>query len=315
MLTIYSSPLQGYTDHVWRRLHHNLVGGVAAYITPFLRLEGGQIRPRDIRDVAPENNQGVPVIPQVIVANREEFCRITDHLLRCGYDRADINLGCSFPMQTKLFRGAGMLPYPTRVEELMNEVAARSAELKCSVKLRLGMDRPDECLTLLPIINDAPLVHVAVHARTGRMLFRGLPDKENFARFAEGCRHPLFYNGDMNCPEDIRQLEVEYPQLKGVLVGRGLLARPTLGVEYTEGKEFSEYDRLKLTLKIHDEVYTYAKAHLQGGAQMLTRMQSYWEYLLPVLPRKTYKKIMKSASLITYDEALNDVIRYVESVR
>ena len=40
MIPIHFAPLQGYTDDIYRRLHHQLIGGVNTYYTPFLRMEG-----------------------------------------------------------------------------------------------------------------------------------------------------------------------------------------------------------------------------------------------------------------------------------
>ena len=65
-MLLHFAPLQGYTDDAYRRFHHQLMGGVATYTTPFLRVEGGGVRSKDLRDVAPEHNQGVPVVPQII---------------------------------------------------------------------------------------------------------------------------------------------------------------------------------------------------------------------------------------------------------
>ena len=53
MKPLHFAPLQGYTDDVYRRLHHRLVGGIAAYYTPFVRWEHGGVRSKDLRDIAP----------------------------------------------------------------------------------------------------------------------------------------------------------------------------------------------------------------------------------------------------------------------
>ena len=54
MLPLYFAPLQGFTEDTYRRIHHELVGGITAYYTPFLRLEHKGIRTKDARDVRPE---------------------------------------------------------------------------------------------------------------------------------------------------------------------------------------------------------------------------------------------------------------------
>ena len=50
MLPLYFAPLQGFTEDTYRRIHHELVGGITAYYTPFLRLEHKGIRTKDARD-------------------------------------------------------------------------------------------------------------------------------------------------------------------------------------------------------------------------------------------------------------------------
>ena len=97
MKLLHFAPLQGYTDDVYRRLHHRLVGGIAAYYKPFVRWEHCGVRSKDLRDIAPEHNEGVPVVPQVIAADADELARLVDVIAPLGYRRIDLNMGCPFP--------------------------------------------------------------------------------------------------------------------------------------------------------------------------------------------------------------------------
>ena len=58
------APLQGYTDAVYRRAHWECVGGVDEYYTPFVRIEKGEVRKKDLRDTDPAANEAVPTVPQ-----------------------------------------------------------------------------------------------------------------------------------------------------------------------------------------------------------------------------------------------------------
>lgn len=47
------APLQGLTEVAWRREHFRLFGegqGEVGYFTPFIRVEKGEVRARDLRD-------------------------------------------------------------------------------------------------------------------------------------------------------------------------------------------------------------------------------------------------------------------------
>ena len=195
------APLQGYTDSAYRRAHHECVGGVDEYYTPFVRIEGGEVRKKDLRDTDPEANDGVPTVPQVIAKDGDEFARLCDALQEQGWGRIDLNMGCPFPMQVKAGRGSGLLQHPDHIEEIQREMLRRP-EVLFSVKMRLGQESMDEGLALMPIVNDMPLVHVTLHPRLGRQQYKGVADREAFSRFYELCRHPLVYNGDIATMED-----------------------------------------------------------------------------------------------------------------
>lgn len=55
-MKIYSAPLQGFTEAVWRNIHSEIFGGTDAYFTPFIRFEYNEIRNKDIRDIERKNN-------------------------------------------------------------------------------------------------------------------------------------------------------------------------------------------------------------------------------------------------------------------
>ena len=113
-LLVYFAPLQGYTDVVYRKAHAALFGGIAAYYTPFVRIEKGDFRRKDLRDIDFENNRGVPVVPQAIASESDELRRIVDCMASLGYTRVDINLGCPFPILAYRHKGSGIFRSLTR---------------------------------------------------------------------------------------------------------------------------------------------------------------------------------------------------------
>lgn len=226
-LSIFCAPLQGVTDARFRRQHYLLHGGVDCYFTPFLRWERQGVRPKDRRDVLPTANQGVPVVPQVIAANRDEFCHLCDFLQKLGWTAIDLNMGCPFPMQTGHGRGAGLLLHPDRVGGILQEMASRP-EVSFSVKMRLGQQSVDEAFSLIPILNATPLHHVTLHPRLGVQQYSGSTDRESFAKFYALIQHPLVYNGDITSANQVYRLEKEFPDLEGVMIGRALVDCPDL---------------------------------------------------------------------------------------
>ncbi|MBQ9545879.1 MAG: tRNA-dihydrouridine synthase family protein [Bacteroidales bacterium] len=297
-MNLFFAPLQGYTHAAYRRLHHEIVGGITAYYTPFIRWEHGVVRNKDLRDVSLESCRGVPTIPQIIARDLDEMRRLCDLLQTMGWQRIDLNLGCPFPMQTGAGRGSGLLPHPDRVWALIEEMRGRR-EVRFSVKMRLGLDTADECLRLLPMLNEAGLSHIVLHPRTGRQQYRGVPNREAFAAFYEGCRLPLVYNGDVATMAQADELCRRFPRLHGVMIGRGLLACPTMHMAGLTDERRKECVRL-----MHERLLSDAVASLNGDQQVLDRMRAFWLYQEPHIERKLYKRIMKAGSLRNYGEAV-----------
>ena len=291
-LYIAFAPLQGYTDAVYRRAHHDCVGGVDEYYTPFVRLEKGEVRKKDLRDTDPANNRGVPAVPQVIAKDADEFARLCDALQGQEWKRIDLNMGCPFPMQVKAGRGSGLLQNPDRVEAIQQEMLRRP-EVTFSVKMRMGQESMEEGLAIMPIVNAMPLLHVTLHPRLGRQQYKGAADRDAFCHFYESSRHPIVYNGDIVTKEEVYELQQRWPNLKGVMLGRGLLARPWM---------LSDNEPHEVIRNMHSIVYRHATELLCGDSQILSRLHAFWEYL--DIPHKQKKAVMKATTLQRYREAV-----------
>lgn len=305
---IHFAPLQGYTDAVYREVHCRVFGGVENYYTPFVRLEKDGFRNKELRDVAPEHNREVPVVPQLIAASPDELRRITLFLKEKGYGRVDINMGCPFPMQARLHRGAGILSYASEATALLDTIH-EFPEISFSVKLRLGWEQADESLSLLAVLNDLPLTHITLHPRVGIQQYKGSVDMDAFSCFYNKCSRPLFYNGDLNTVEDIRSITERYPKLKGVMLGRGLLAHPWLAAEYTTGQILTDAEKRAKLSEFHQLLYELYSLRLEGGDhQILAKLKTLWDYLLPDAEKRLRKKVIKSSNLTAYHSAVKELL-------
>ena len=325
-MQVLFAPLQGYTTGIYRKVHAEIFGGVDAYYAPFLRIENGRPREKDLRDIdggcnlnagkhdsiadSCNLNAGAKTVPQIIANSVNEFKILTDAILQKGFTEIDFNMGCPFPMQVSRHRGAGLLSDVQTVKAIMDEIAKLSAKdsIKFSVKMRLGQNTPDEAFALLPILNDAPLAHITLHPRLGKQQYKGAIDFTAFRRFYEECRHPLVYNGDITSVGQIRKMESGYPKLAGIMIGRGLLTRPSLATEYKAATDIaSEKDLLGKILEMHGRLYEHAHSTYQGDSQILSHIKNFWEYLEPSIPKKPFKKIKKAGNLDEYDAAVQSL--------
>lgn len=304
MKPIYCAPVQGYTDDAYRRIHAEMAGGIDTYFTPFVRIEHGKFRSKDLRDLNPEYNKGINVIPQILCNSAKEFEILTDKITGMGYTGIDINMGCPFTLQTRHGKGAGILQHPDLVAEIMKAVEKRSGTV-FSVKMRLGQECADECLSLIPLLNDTPLSHVTVHPRLGIQQYKGNTDMDTFRRFYEACRHPIVFNGDLHTIEDIQKTEEEFPGLKAVMLGRGILARPSIASEYAEGQEWRGGKRMALIKDMHSKLLEHYSSVIPGEMQLLAKMRTFWDFMETEIGRKQLKKVQKAGNMKNYLKEVN----------
>ena len=306
-MKIYSAPLQGFTEAVWRNVHSAVFGGIDGYFTPFLRYEHGEIRNKDIRDIERKNNPVENLVPQIIAATPEEMRPLMELVANEGYSNVDINMGCSFALQVRKKHGAGLLPHPDMVAALMEETR-RWPGFTFSVKMRLGWESKDEWRALIPILNDTTLSHITMHPRLGIEQYKKAADIDAFSEFFAACKHPVIYNGDITSLADIQHIETLFPELDGVMIGRGLLANPALGLEYSHGCELSTEEMRRLVQSMHDEMLRQLTPRLQGNTQFLTKMKPYWEYLLPDMLKRDKKAILKATTIEKYLSAVSNAL-------
>lgn len=300
MIKVFSAPIQGYTDCTWRNAHSTVfAGSVERYYAPFLRLEKGAFRNKDLRDIAPEENTSYCLVPQAIACPHEQFAIIIDKIASMGYGEIDINMGCPFPPMTKRHCGAGILPYPNEVAAML-AVTKNYPGIKFSIKMRLGLESPDDWQALMPIIGEIKPVHVTMHPRTARQQYGGEIDMAQFQRFYAQATFPVVYNGDLRTAADIDRITSEFPDLRAIMIGRGLLANPALTTT-------QDGNTVKRVIELHNILFDTYKSRLCGDAHLLAKMKSLWEYFLSGAGSpKCRKKILKSTTIGKYVIATDD---------
>ena len=293
------APMQGHTTAAYRHAHCLHAGGVDEYYTPFVRLEHGEPRARDLRDLSPALIDGVPTAVQVIADGADEFARLCDAVQQMGHRRIDLNIGCPFPMQVHAGRGSGLLTHPDRIEAIAREMLRRP-EVLFSVKMRIGQDSTDEGIAALKAVDAMPLRHITIHPRLGRQQYKGVPDMEAFALLLSHCHHPVVYNGDLQSEAAVQAVLVRHPSVAGAMLGRGLLSKPWM---------FTDRHPCDVAQAIHNDIHRHAVNTLCGDSQILSHLHPFWEYLSTPVEHRLIKAVRKSTRLRRYDEAVAAVFR------
>ena len=305
------APMQGLTELMFRRVYHRCFpGAIDMAVSPFLSLTHGNLADacKKIDDVLPDDNSdSLPVIPQILGKEPEEFVALANRLHEVGYDEVNWNIGCPMRRVAAKHRGSGILPYPDEVRQLLDYVVPKLT-LKLSVKMRLGLYSKDEIFDLVPILNQYPLASVTIHPRTGRQQYGGQVDLDTFAQVPPLSVHPVVYNGDICTLADYQRICQRFPSVKDVMIGRGVLFDALLPVRIKEqeGQCFSEVSTTShFILSMLDAIL----ARPVPEASKIRKIKEYWCLLRRSLP------ITEQQSMaVLHAETLSDTLDRIHAL-
>ncbi len=263
-MKIYFAPMEGITDGILRRVHREIFGGVDVYCLPFHKLtQTMSLTAREMRDIDPEENRGLNALPQALTKNPEHLLAWLEYVKGLGYSCADLNLGCPSPTVTKSGKGSAMLRDPGWLLSFMDYVFSRSPATAVSVKTRIGYEDAAEWERILDILAEFSFEHIAIHVRTMKEQYSGASHPEAFrAAVRKGVPCPV-YNGDLRTPQDVSDLLARIPETEAVMIGRGLLADPSLARQLRGGAKAGE-----------EELTAWYTALYEGWEQRFGRVQA-----------------------------------------
>jgi tRNA-dihydrouridine synthase B len=315
MLTIHSSPLQGFTDFRFRNAFQQFFGGIDQYIAPYIRVNGKmEIKSGNERDILPANNSSINLIPQIITKDADEFLFVAQYVQKLGYTELNWNLGCPYPMVAKRGMGSGLLSMPEKINEILTKVFAET-DIKVSVKMRLGYESPQEIFRVLPVLERFRLANITIHPRIGKQLYRGEVDLKAFEECLGQTSHKIFYNGDITSVGKFREMKERFPSINNWMIGRGLIADPFLPSMIKADNPVYPENRYEIFNSFHDALLSSYEEALSGQKHLLMKMYPFWEFFIQSFPlsQKGLKKIKKAQSLSVYREVVKQII-YNEAV-
>lgn len=195
------APLRGVTIRCFREVFAEQLreAGFTEAITPFISALAGcdPLKSDELGGGAPP---GLRLTPQFIGKDPAALRACLTRVREAGYETADLNCGCPFPMVRNKGRGSGILRTPDVLRRMLEVGCEVMGPGRFSIKARLGVDRTDELLALMPMINGFPLRFITVHARTARQMYGGVCDWRAFDAVCAAAKVPIVRNGDIPFP-------------------------------------------------------------------------------------------------------------------
>ena len=271
------APLRGVTVRTFRNLQALWFQPPDRAVAPFIpTFAGAKVKPILLKDIDPELGQALPVVPQVIGKDVGQLRTLLHAFKEMGYTCADLNAGCPYPFVAKKGRGAGLMRDADAFARML-EAGCEELPGGFSVKVRLGMDKPDLLAQRMDLINRFPLREVAIHARTARQMYEGKVLLDAFEQALALCKHPVVYNGDIRTRQDYLLLKARFPGITRWMIGRGLAIDPFL-IGRLRSDDAPERQVARLKGFLDDYVATNTE-ELYGPASVLGRMKELWGYL------------------------------------
>ena len=305
-MKIYFAPLEGITTYIFRNAFNGIYGNVDKYFAPFISpSEKCPMTPKERKDVAPENNAGIYLVPQILTCKSECFIDAARELRAMGYDEVNLNLGCPSGTVCAKGKGAGFLPETLELQRFLDNIYAyaESDNMKISIKTRLGYFNPDEFYDLVDIFNNFPVSELIVHPRIRSDFYKGEPRNEYFKYALERSRIPLVYNGNIfSCKDYSGLTDVFNSDLDPIMLGRGLISDPSLADKLKGSAAETDLAKFK---KLHDTLYHEYQKVMSPDINVLYKMRelwSYWQVLFDGKEREL-KKLLKAKKYEEYEIA------------
>lgn len=306
-MNFYFAPLEGLTGYIYRNAHHTFFNNIDKYFSPFIvASQSRSFKTREINDILPENNQGFVLIPQLLTNHAKDFIHTSKNIKLLGYDEINLNLGCPSGTVVSKHRGSGFLAKKEELNLFLEEIFSQSVT-RISVKTRVGKDQPEEFYDLIEIFNQYPIEELIIHPRIQKDFYQNQPNLKIFDEALTKSKNPVCYNGDIFTVKACKEFAKDFPDVRTLMLGRGLVANPGLVGEIKNNNRLDK----KLLKEFHDKIYSDYKRVLFGDRNILFKMKPIWFYMISVFSdhAKYAKKIKKSESLADYDEAVSSLFR------
>ena len=318
-MELYFAPMEGITGYIFRNAYNEYFGeGVNKYFTPFITpCEKRAVSGRELNDVAPKNNTGLNIVPQVITAKASDFNMVKERLRDIGYTEVNLNLGCPSRTVTSKGRGSGALVDLSSLDRLLEGIFA-DGDNEISIKTRIGVVDAEEFHKIMDIYVKYPIKELTIHPRVTNEMYKGKPHVDIFMQEIERCPFKVCYNGDICSVKDYENIinMTKADNLHAIMIGRGALMRPVIFNEIAEHiggqkakKTSCSMEQNALPDSVNDRILDmmlklrkdYSEI-FSGQRPVLYKLKEIWSYLrVNFEDDKLIKKLLKSNSIEEFE--------------
>lgn len=304
----YFAPMEGITDSIYRRVHHQYFPGIDRYYMPFFSPTMHRCLTRkEDRELPIADSVSFTAIPQVLTKNPEDFLWAAQQCADRGYSEVNLNVGCPSGTVVAKGKGAGMLADPESLDRFLEHIFSKTP-IPVSVKTRVGLKEDEEFPHLLDIFNKFPICELIIHPRVRTDFYQPPLRLSSFSYALENSKLPLCYNGDIDSMKTLKETQLRFPQVDAFMIGRGLIGDP--GMLTPDGTN------VKVLEQFHAHLLEEYSVCFGSARNAMFRMKENWHYLRDHFKDgdKLFKSLRKTTDLEEFQRLSTEIFRTLEHI-
>ena len=304
----YFAPMEGITDSIYRRVHHQYFPGIDRYYMPFFSPTMHRCLTRkEDRELPIADSVSFTAIPQVLTKNPEDFLWAAQQCADRGYSEVNLNVGCPSGTVVAKGKGAGMLADPESLDRFLEHIFSKTP-IPVSVKTRVGLKEDEEFPHLLDIFNKFPICELIIHPRVRTDFYQPPLRLSSFSYALENSKLPLCYNGDIDSMKTLKETQLRFPQVDAYMIGRGLVGDP--GMLTPDGTN------VKVLEQFHAHLLEEYSVCFGSARNAMFRMKENWHYLSDHFKggEKLFKSLRKTTDLEEFQRLSTEIFHTLKHI-
>ncbi|MBL4740482.1 MAG: tRNA-dihydrouridine synthase [Sneathiella sp.] len=316
-MTLTIAPMEGVVD-IYMRDILTRIGGFDLCVSEFVRASQTVYPASTFYKYCPEllsggrTAAGVPVHVQLMGGNPTLLAENAEFVASLGALGIDLNFGCPAKTVNRRDAGATLLQWPDRLHDIVAAVRKAVPEtIPVSAKIRLGFADKTLSLENAQAIESAGASKLTVHARTKLEGYRAPAHWEYLAPIRESLTIPVVANGEIWTKEDFETCK----QISGCehfMVGRGVIARPSLGLEIA-GVEAQKFSWKKILLLLLE--YRTLIEEMEGTSLRQAGRLKQWIKLIGRTYEESNEFFARIRRIQSPDDINDELLRLSEDLR
>lgn len=293
---VFPAPMAGLTDPPFRKLIDEF-GCIGAVFTEMISIEGLIRKNEQTLKMIKDFSSAFPRFIQLFGSNPDSFAESVKIVEgETDFQGIDINMGCPVKKVVKKGGGSYLLTQPEKIGIIIKKIK-KVSDLPLTIKIRIGYNRIN-ILETAKIIEESGADGLIVHFRLRKQKFSGEPLWEYAEKIREIIKIPLIGNGDIN---NISIAEKRLKQTDGIMIGRAMLANPSIFREIAKKRKIGDKKIIKRFIELMEDFYPEDK--------LSPRIKAFLRYFLKGtdFPKKLKTKIFHCKN---YKEIKKEILEY-----